>query len=305
MKYVGRSSTAPEHKAIKERPGKCSQLEIWMSISLSCAAWHLYTSTYTLPPSSAWEVTLNVLRRVCRVWHTSWLSKTQEWRQTRTQQHSNTRKQTKAPAAVLPSLAVHLMLFCKSLIGCMPKSSKTVGFYMLWVFLAFHSQATGQGQLPASEGSSGMLLCSSPQQPAAVKALLQCCLEFNKNELCLYTVALQFFSFCFVSALPSIILMCSNVSHNLEGSQGFTFTSLAAAAAQGWMGPGATRDLICLCKQTNIYFPLWETQKDFILMRMVKPFELLDLKIRFYSMSVSSSLVAVCRMCITSCTTPM
>lgn len=27
MKYVGRSNSAPEHKAIKESHGKCSQLE--------------------------------------------------------------------------------------------------------------------------------------------------------------------------------------------------------------------------------------------------------------------------------------
>lgn len=44
------------------------------------------------------------------------------------------------------------------------------------------------------------------------------------------------------------------MSHTLADSQDFTFTSLAAAAAQGRRGPGATQDPICLCKQEKLVF---------------------------------------------------
>lgn len=49
--------------------------------------------------------------------------------------------------------------------------------------------------------------------------------------------------------LLNVCVLYNSKSQNLAG-----FTSLAAAAAQAWRGPGATEDLICLCKQGKFIF---------------------------------------------------
>lgn len=74
------------------------------------------------------------------------------------------------------------------------------------------------------------------------------------------------------------------MSHTLADSQDFAFTSLAAAAAQGWRVPGATQDPICLCKQEKLVFSFVQVaHKGFnIQMRIVPAIHLLDPMMRFY-----------------------
>lgn len=77
--------------------------------------------------------------------------------------------------------------------------------------------------------------------------------------------------------LLNVCVLYNSKSQNLAG-----FTSLAAAAAQAWRGPGATEDLICLCKQGKFIFSFVQAApKGFKWVKVKPTVHLLDPVIRF------------------------
>lgn len=112
MKYVGRSSTAPEHKAIKESSGKCSQLEI---LNVHFVIEHIYTDTQLkvhtgtltmldscIHATPGEKAHLNIPRRVCTAEHTFVHSKTRARRYIQACERKNAKKQTPLLSAFLP-----------------------------------------------------------------------------------------------------------------------------------------------------------------------------------------------------------